>query len=216
MTTNQENLISKKDLLKETGISYGQLYRWKRKSLIPESWFIRKSTFTGQETFFPRDQVLERVAQILELKDQKSLDELSVLFHLRENRYKEKLDQITRKILLERNIVSNEVFSSFEDHSALPTGVIKEKQLVSLFLYDGLLQSGMISLDEGGQLITFLETANWKLSQDDLQFILIRKLGVLILLLTDTNEFIQVDKGSKIIYQNSLKQLREEIVKKLQ
>jgi len=24
------------------GISYGQLYRWKRKGLIPESWFIRR------------------------------------------------------------------------------------------------------------------------------------------------------------------------------
>lgn len=47
----EEELISKKDLLDETGISYGQLYRWKRKQLIPEEWFIRKSTFTGQETF---------------------------------------------------------------------------------------------------------------------------------------------------------------------
>lgn len=48
-----EDLISKKDLLEQTGISYGQLYRWKRKNLIPEDWFIRKSTFTGQETFSP-------------------------------------------------------------------------------------------------------------------------------------------------------------------
>lgn len=48
----EEDLISKKELLDETGISYGQLYRWKRKQLIPEEWFIRKSTFTGQETFF--------------------------------------------------------------------------------------------------------------------------------------------------------------------
>ncbi len=48
-----ERLISKKELLEHAGISYGQLYRWKRKNLIPEDWFIRKSTFTGQETFFP-------------------------------------------------------------------------------------------------------------------------------------------------------------------
>lgn len=45
------NLISKKELLELTGISYGQLYRWKRKNLIPEDWFIRRATFTGQETF---------------------------------------------------------------------------------------------------------------------------------------------------------------------
>lgn len=71
------NLISKKDLLAVTGISYGQLYRWKRGRLIPEEWFIKQSSYTGQETFFPREQILSRVHSILELKDQYSLDELS-------------------------------------------------------------------------------------------------------------------------------------------
>lgn len=71
-----EDLISKKDLLVETGISYGQLYRWKRKGLIPESWFIRRSTFTGQETFFPRSAILERVQWIQGAKNDAALDEL--------------------------------------------------------------------------------------------------------------------------------------------
>ena len=35
-----EELISKKELLELMEISYGQLYRWKRKNLIPEEWFI--------------------------------------------------------------------------------------------------------------------------------------------------------------------------------
>jgi len=39
---NEQKLISKKDTLETMGISYGQLYRWKRKGLIPESWFIRR------------------------------------------------------------------------------------------------------------------------------------------------------------------------------
>ena len=43
-------LISKKDLLQRYGISYGALYRWKRKGLIPEDWFIKTATETGQET----------------------------------------------------------------------------------------------------------------------------------------------------------------------
>ena len=34
-----DELISKKDLLQETGISYGQLYRWIRERLIPDAWF---------------------------------------------------------------------------------------------------------------------------------------------------------------------------------
>ncbi|MDF2538436.1 MAG: hypothetical protein K0S76_1457 [Herbinix sp.] len=71
------NLISKKDLLAITGISYGQLYRWKRERLIPEEWFIKQSSYTGQETFFPREQILSRIKSILELKDLYSLEELA-------------------------------------------------------------------------------------------------------------------------------------------
>ena len=68
--------ISKKDLLAETGISYGQLYRWKREGLIPEEWFVKRPSFTGQETFFPRERVLERVGKILEMKEGQSLEEI--------------------------------------------------------------------------------------------------------------------------------------------
>jgi len=76
----QEDLISKKELLKLTGISYGQLYRWKRQKLIPEAWFLKQSSFTGQETFFPREKILARVRQIMELKDRYSLEELADVF----------------------------------------------------------------------------------------------------------------------------------------
>lgn len=72
-----DELISKKDLLIKTGISYGQLYRWKRKKLIPEEWFIKKSSFTGQETFFPKKEILERIELILNEKDNLDLDTLS-------------------------------------------------------------------------------------------------------------------------------------------
>ena len=68
--------ISKKELLAQTGISYGQLYRWKREGLIPEEWFEKRSAFTGQETFFPRTLVLERVRAIQSMKDGLSLSEI--------------------------------------------------------------------------------------------------------------------------------------------
>jgi DNA-binding transcriptional MerR regulator len=83
MTTEQpqsaatNSLISKKELLELTGISYGQLYRWKRERLLPEEWFIKRSAFTGQETYFPREQVLERVKTILDLKDSYSLEQIA-------------------------------------------------------------------------------------------------------------------------------------------
>ena len=72
-----ENEISKKDLLKKYGISYGALYRWKRKGLIPEDWFIKRSTVTGQETFFPEALIRERVELILGKKEDVLLDELA-------------------------------------------------------------------------------------------------------------------------------------------
>jgi DNA-binding transcriptional MerR regulator len=75
--TSDNALISKKELLELTGISYGQLYRWKRTRLLPEEWFIKRSAFTGQETYFPRKQVLERVKAILELKDSYSLEQIA-------------------------------------------------------------------------------------------------------------------------------------------
>ena len=64
-----EELISKKELLETFGISYGALYRWKRMGLIPEAWFLRRSTSTGQETFFRRDQICQRIRLILDNKE---------------------------------------------------------------------------------------------------------------------------------------------------
>lgn len=73
----EQKLISKKELLERYGISYGALYRWKRKGLIPEDWFIKKATVTGQETFFPEELVCQRVELIQNQKDDLSLDELA-------------------------------------------------------------------------------------------------------------------------------------------
>ena len=73
----EQEMISKKELLERYNISYGALYRWKRKGLIPEEWFIKKATVTGQETFFPEKLVCQRVELIQRHKDNLSLDELA-------------------------------------------------------------------------------------------------------------------------------------------
>ena len=74
---NDEGLISKKELLERYGISYGALYRWKRKGLIPDEWFIKRATTTGQETFFPERMICQRVETILAKKEDVLLDELA-------------------------------------------------------------------------------------------------------------------------------------------
>lgn len=72
-----EDLISKRELLEHYGISYGALYRWKRLGLIPEDWFLKKSTSTGQETFFHRGQICPRIESILSRPDALSLEEMA-------------------------------------------------------------------------------------------------------------------------------------------
>ncbi|MBO4767757.1 MAG: YhbD family protein [Lachnospiraceae bacterium] len=74
---SETKLISKKALLERYGISYGSLYRWKRKGLIPDEWFLRKTTVTGQETYFPEDVICKRVELILSTKEDVLLDELA-------------------------------------------------------------------------------------------------------------------------------------------
>ncbi|MGL4847533.1 MAG: DUF4004 family protein, partial [Clostridium sp.] len=96
-----EKLISKKELLEETKISYGQLYRWKRKNIIPEEWFIKKSATTGQETYFPKEKMLNRIEEIKKLKDILSLDQLAEKFS-----GKLKDGYMTRETLIENKIIS--------------------------------------------------------------------------------------------------------------
>ena len=72
-----DELISKREVLERYGISYGALYRWKRLGLIPEAWFLKKSTVTGQETFFRKENICPRVELILSRKEQLSLEELA-------------------------------------------------------------------------------------------------------------------------------------------
>ena len=68
--------ITKKQLLEEMGISYGQLYRWKRLGLIPESWFIKRPSSTGQETIHPRKKIINRIKDIQSRMETQSLEQL--------------------------------------------------------------------------------------------------------------------------------------------
>lgn len=87
-------MISKKDLLKEMNISYGQLYRWKREGLIPGEWFNKQSVSTGQETFFERNLIIPRIKKIIELKDKYQLDELKEFFESNTDKKKYTLREV--------------------------------------------------------------------------------------------------------------------------
>lgn len=72
-----EEWITKREVLERYGISYGALYRWKRLGLIPEEWFVKRATVTGQETFFKRELICPRVELILQRKESISLEQLA-------------------------------------------------------------------------------------------------------------------------------------------
>ncbi|MFR7745572.1 MAG: DUF4004 family protein [Acutalibacteraceae bacterium] len=59
-----EDLISKRSCWSATGSPMDALYRWKRMGLIPEGWFLRRSTPSGQETYFHTKQICPRVERI--------------------------------------------------------------------------------------------------------------------------------------------------------
>lgn len=111
--------ISKKELLSLTGISYGQLYRWKREGLIPEEWFMKQSSFTGQETFLPRDLVLERIHFILEKKDSCSLEEIREMLVTAPTK-----KELTWEVLVELEEIDSEIaaFVKREKYSYLEAG----------------------------------------------------------------------------------------------
>ncbi len=77
-----QEYITKKELLEQMNISYGQLYRWKRMGLIPESWFIKRPSSTGQETIMPRKKTVKRIQDITALMEKHSLDEIVARFTL--------------------------------------------------------------------------------------------------------------------------------------
>ncbi|MGM0861736.1 MAG: YhbD family protein [Bacillota bacterium] len=205
-----EQLISKKDLLEETSISYGQLYRWKRKNLIPEEWFIRKSTFTGQETFFPRAEILKRVSKIQEMKENLSLDEMRDMLSPRVKDMK-----ITGGELIERGLISSEVLSVFLKLRDTDNVYFSYQDILSAYVLEGLLQSGNISLDEGKMAVEVLNQSGLSEIKKHTELIILRKLGITTCFVAASSEPIIFEKAVKIAEKIDLAEASEELKAKL-
>jgi DNA-binding transcriptional MerR regulator len=207
-----QDLISKKDLLIETGISYGQLYRWKRKKLIPEEWFIRKSTFTGQETFFLKDKVLERVERIKRMKDNLSLDDMVHVF----SGQKEPLAvSFTKQEVLERNIVSSVVLEQFAQSVPL-TEHIPFGQICLYYLIDKLLREGKISRSEGDLIYQTVYPQLQHIQQQNGVFYFIRKMGVPVVTVISPQSEAFFDQEVGLVAKVAFQTLFDEVKANLQ
>jgi hypothetical protein len=204
-----DELISKKELLELTGISYGQLYRWKRKNLVPEEWFIRKSAFTGQETFFPKQQMLARIDKIVNMKDDLSLDELADVFSpvLTEL-------SIHKNELVKRNIVSINA-SEYADKHISGSDIYTFEQTLYLFMLDHCLQTGEMNLDEGKFLLQTFADHYRKFEGKNCDLIFIRKMGVSAFLLVSAGSELYFEQGVKIILRVNVGKLIEELKLKI-
>jgi hypothetical protein len=190
----ESDLISKKDLLLATGISYGQLYRWKRKALIPEDWFIRKSTFTGTETFFPREKMLARVERVLSMKDEDlSLDDIAEAVSPAPLP-----DTFSVADMVARDVVSQSAIDLFaERHPGIAD--LRFAELVAASVADTLLSSGDAGRDDVLTAIATLEEG-WTACEDmSCDLVLLRKMGVSTVLMISSASELLVDAGVRVV-----------------
>ncbi|MBZ9689400.1 YhbD family protein [Clostridium estertheticum] len=200
-----EDLISKKELLEITNVSYGQLYRWKRKKLIPEDWFIKKSSYTGQETYFPREKILDRIERIKDMKDDVSLDSLAQMFS-------PQLGEVflSEEELLKKNIVAKQTLTLHKDiYGEIKT--FSFERILYISLLEKSLLSGNVSLEEGKLIIETLEENYKSLEGKSCEIVFLRKFGLaLCFLITLPNEFY-IEKGAKIVLRLNISQCIQEL-----
>lgn len=204
----EEELISKKEILDMTGISYGQLYRWKRKELIPEEWFIKKSSYTGQETFFPREKIINRINKIIDLKDDMPLDDLAVMFT-----NKPKVDDVSEEYLIEKEIIREETLPIYKD-------IFREKEeynFKDILLMDILQREfdlGKLTISEIEVILKLINKEYKSIEEKDGTLYIIRRLGIGICVVAYREKII-VDDGSKIIGEINIKNIIENLKMRL-
>jgi DNA-binding transcriptional MerR regulator len=195
----EPDLISKKDLLLATGISYGQLYRWKRKGLIPEDWFVRKSSFTGQETFFPREKVLARVDRILSMKEEDlSLDDIADAVSPTPLP-----DTFGWDDMIARGVVSVGALDLFaERHPGVSD--LRFAELLAVAVADTLLTSGDAGRDEALAAISTLEEGWSTCEKTSCDLVLLRKMGVSTVMLVSSGSELLVESGVRVVARITL------------
>lgn len=202
-----QDLISKKDLLLQAGISYGQLYRWKRKGLIPEAWFIRKSTFTGQETFFPRDKMLARIERIQGMKEEDlSLEAIADTF----SPAMVADVALSPEEIRSRRLVSDTALDLFLERRD-ETGPLLFGELLAVSVLDTLLTGGEIGIDEGRTLVETLATGVVATQGREYELVLVRKLGLSTWLLMPTGCNVILEPSARAAVRLELSRVAENL-----
>jgi DNA-binding transcriptional MerR regulator len=187
-----DDLITKKELLQITGISYGQLYRWKRKGLIPDEWFIHGASFTGQETLFPRGQILARIAQIINLKSDVSLDNLADILSPELSETTITGDEAVKVGVI--SLAALDFVKSLQDGNDITTF----EQLLTAYIIHEQFRIGDITRDECRLIYETTAAQAINICSSHCDYVVLRKMGISICIVTDSSK-VWCDIDTRII-----------------
>lgn len=199
----QEELISKKQLLRAAQISYGTLYRWKRMNLIPSSWFIHKATVTGQETFFPRVKTLARIQRIKELKKELTVEQMQELFSANVRSFR-----IPYNDFCGLNLVSKLAITAFS--SVYPDKKMLDfDDVFGMYVIDHLMKLSGIYLEDAKHVLRLLCKYLSVEASKEYQLLLLRKLGVPMTVLVRGEDDILLEDNTEVIACANLVEFEE-------
>ena len=151
---------------------------------------------TGQETFFPRKEILERIERILELKDTVSLDELSEIFspHVAEPTF-------DSSELINKKIVSQQAMQLYQSMTGASANLSDLKEVLMLKILQDYVASGVITFDEGKMIQDFLNQHFMKLTQEKSSLFLMRHLGLPFVIGAIDKEMLLIDEQDRIVLE---------------
>lgn len=199
-----EQLITKRELLEITGISYGALYRWKRMKLLPDEWFIHRATVTGHETFLPREKVLARVEEIQRMKSSMSLDEIAQ--HFQPGPPGEVA--LTAAEVAAAGVALPPIISQYMA-TAGKEGAFSYEDLLGLYVFAGLLMDGSVSREEAYELAKAAMDVNEDISEPVVY--LLRKYGVPFCVTAGEMQKVIFDSSAAMVVKISVSEKKQSL-----
>ena len=180
------------------------MYRWKREGLIPEEWFVKRSSPTGQETYFPQEKILKRIHAIQQLKDSYSLEELARIL----------TPEVSNRLFCEEDLehfdeLDIDVAADFMDAMSKDSFVFLEV-LVMIALSQAMVDSA-ITEEERTHAVSFLSKRMSELHSADYVLELLQAQGHLYILLKKEGSEVYLDDSLVAIRSIHLNELSNAI-----
>ncbi|UZQ49727.1 DUF4004 family protein [Clostridium kluyveri] len=172
-------------------------------------WIIKKSTFTGQETFFPKNKILDRVEKIKNFKEDVSLDELANIFSPNLSNV-----FLEENYILKHHIVSQVTINLYKSSHKESRGFYFN-ELLFMNITDKFLKSGKASLEEGKLIVDTLEKNYKNFDGRYCDVVLIRKFGIAICFLMLIPNEIYVEAEAKLVLKVNSGECLEELKTKV-